>query len=92
MAKDPPWCPPIVRMSGGGEIAYLIAWEYVEGDGKWSAWVTWPRERGGRPARHVVLVPADYVEAVDEPGAYRQVPRRHRDRHGVIRPWRPGAS
>jgi hypothetical protein len=91
--KDKPSSPPIVLM-GGREVhaAFLIAWELGEGDGRWSAWVMWIRERAGRPYRHQVLVPADMVRPAEAPAAYHDVPRRVRGRDGVIRPWSTSAA
>ena len=89
MGADEPEGPPVVLLSDG-EAAYLLAWEQVRGE--WYAWVTWIRERGGRPYRHTVSVRGASVQAAEPAGAYRQVPRRVRGADGVVRPWAPGPS
>jgi hypothetical protein len=84
--KDEPWSPPIVQV-GEETVAYLLCWERHEGDGSWHAWVTWIRIQAGRPSRHVVSVRAASVRPLEQPGAYRQVPRWVRGNDGVIRLW-----
>ena len=72
--------------------AYLLCWELIEVTGEWWCWLTWIRERRGSPYRHVACVPAGSVQPIEQPEAYRAVPRRVRGRNGVIQPWRPGAA
>ena len=43
----PPWAPPLVELSIG-VVGHLLAWEKVEADGAWWAWVSWVQESGGR--------------------------------------------
>ena len=85
-ASDEPWSPPIVQV-GEETVAYLLCWERHEGDGSWHAWVTWIRTQAGQPHRHVVSVRAASVRPLEQPGAYRQVPRWVRGNDGVIRLW-----
>jgi hypothetical protein len=37
---QPPWCPPLVELTGGA-IGHLLCWEQHERDGSWWAWVSW---------------------------------------------------
>ena len=68
-------------------IAHLLAWEFLEVDGSWHAWVSWVNEHGGRPGQNVVQVRAATLQPLDEPSTYEKVPRRVRGRDGIIRPW-----
>jgi hypothetical protein len=84
--SDPPWAPPIVRLNDS-VIGHLLAWEYMEVDGSWWAWVSWIQQNGGRPLHKLVSVRAAALQPVDDPASYQAVPRRVRGRDGVIRPW-----
>lgn len=68
-------------------IAHLLAWEFLEVDGSWHAWVSWVQEQGGRPVHKVVSVGASAISPLDDPESYQTVPRRVRGRDGIIRPW-----
>jgi hypothetical protein len=84
--KDAPWAPPIVAM-GDTTVAHLLAWELVEVDGNWWAWVSWVQTSGGRPVHKVVSVRASGLRPLEDPERYEHVPRRVLGRDGVIRPW-----
>src|SRR5262249_61911080 len=71
----PPRAPPLVELSIG-VVAHLLAWEKVEADGRWWAWVSWVQESGGRHVHKVVQVPASGLRPLEAPEAYQQVPRR----------------
>ena len=43
-----PWAPPIVTMSDT-TVGHLLAWELIEVDGSWWAWVSWVHQHGARP-------------------------------------------
>jgi hypothetical protein len=86
--RNEPPSPPIVEF-GDDAVAYLLAWEQHEQDGSWWAWVTWIRERSGRPYRHVTTVRAARLRPVEVPSAYETVPRRVLGLDGQIRPWSP---
>jgi hypothetical protein len=86
--KDDPPSPPIVQV-GDDTVAYLLCWDQHELDGAWFAWVTWIMTTGNRPRRHVVSLPAARVRPLEEPEAYRDVPRRVFVRRGKTRPWTP---
>jgi hypothetical protein len=45
--RDAPWCPPIVKMSGG-TVGHPLAWEMHERDGSWRAWASWVQQANGR--------------------------------------------
>jgi len=68
-------------------IGHLLAWELLEVDGTWRAWVSWVQESGGRPIHKVVDVLASALRPVEPPEAYEKVPRRVRARDGFVRPW-----
>lgn len=88
--RNAPWAPPLVEMSGG-QVGHLLAWDQHERDGSWHAWVSWVH-RTGDPPRHqhkVVSVAAGSLAPLEEPGAYREVPRRVLGNDGKIRPWAP---
>ena len=88
-ARVPP-SPPVVEMTGGG-VGHLLCWELHERDASWHAWVSWVQTTG-HPARHrhrVVSVRADAVRQLENPEAYKNVPRRTLGRDGRIRPWTP---
>jgi hypothetical protein len=53
MPRDVPWAPPIVAMTDG-TVGNLLAWELLEVDGSWSAWVSWVHQYAGRPVHKVV--------------------------------------
>jgi hypothetical protein len=86
--RNEPLSPPLVQV-GDDAVAYLLAWEQHEQDGSWWAWVTWIRERSGRPHRHVTTVRAARLRPVEVPSAYEGVPRRVLGLDGQIRPWSP---
>lgn len=86
MPKDAPYGPPIVALSDT-TIGHLLAWELVEVDGTWYAWVSWVQQVGGRPVHKVVSVRASRLEPLEQPESYERVPRRVRGRDGIIRPW-----
>lgn len=85
--RNEPWSPPIVEVGEDATPAYLLCWEQHERDGQWQAWVTWIRVTRGRPGRHVVTVMATAVRPLEEPRAYKDVPRRVLGRDGRMRPW-----
>jgi len=88
MAEDDPPCPPLVMIGlRDPHPGYLLGWELVRGE--WWAWVTWIRERNGKPFRHVVSVRAASVRPAESGEAYADVPRRVRGQDGVVRPWTP---
>jgi hypothetical protein len=83
-----PWVPPLVEMSGG-QVGHLLEWRQHERDGSWHAWVSWVLTTGD-PPRHqhkVVSVQAQSLAPLEEPDAYRDVPRRVLGNDGKIRPW-----
>jgi hypothetical protein len=84
--KDGPWAPPIVAMSSGA-FGHLLAWELVEVDGSWRAWVSWVQQSGGRPVHKVVSVLASGLQPLESPESYELVPTRVRGRDGLVRPW-----
>lgn len=43
MARKQPRAPPLVQMSTGA-VGHLLAWEKVEVDGAWWAWVSWVQD------------------------------------------------
>jgi hypothetical protein len=71
----------------GGTVAHLLAWELMEVDGTWRAWVSWVKHSGGQPVHLVVSVTASGLQPLEESECYERVPRRVRGRDGVIRPW-----
>jgi len=87
-----PWSPPIVEMNGG-VIGHLLCWERHARDGTWYAWVSWVQSTGDpvRHRHHVVSVRADGIRRLENPEAYKGVPRRTLGRDGRIRPWTPSA-
>jgi hypothetical protein len=89
--RDEPPSPPIVAV-GEEFTAYLLAWDLHEPTGECWAWVTWVRERNGEPYRHIVSVPAASLRPLEEPEAYRDVPRRILTAPGQVRPSEPGAA
>ena len=86
MARGKPaWAPPLVELSIG-VVGHLLAWEKVEADGTWWAWVSIRvQQSGGRHVHKVVQVPAAGLRPLEAPEAYRQVPRRVRGLDGQIR-------
>jgi hypothetical protein len=84
--SDVPYAPPIVALSDT-TIGHLLAWELMEIDGTWRAWVSWIQQSGGRPLHKVVSVRASGLRPLEEPESYERVPRWVRGRDGVIRPW-----
>ncbi len=86
--RNAPWAPPLVEMSGG-QVGHLLAWDQHERDGGWHAWVSWVLTTGDPPrSRHkVVSVQAGSLAPLEEPDAYRNVPRRVLGNDGKIRPW-----
>ena len=59
-------------------IGHLLCWERHERDGTWYAWVSWVQSTGD-PVRHrhqVVSVRAAGVRRLENPEAYKNVPRR----------------
>jgi hypothetical protein len=84
--RDTPYSPPIVSM-GNGMVGHLLAWELMEVDGAWYAWVSWIQQAGGRTAHKVVAVRAAGLQPLEEPECYTKVPRQVRGRDGIIRPW-----
>jgi len=84
--KDAPYAPPIVALSDT-TIGHLLAWEMIEADGIWYAWVSWVQQAGGRPVHKVVTVRASGLRPLEQPESYEQVPRRVRGRDGIVRPW-----
>ena len=87
----PPWAPPLVELLPG-VVGHLLAWEKVEADGTWWAWVSWVQETGGRYVHKVVQVRADGLRPLEPPEAYQQVPRRVRGLDGQIRDAGGGAG
>jgi hypothetical protein len=79
-------------MTGGG-IGHLLCWEKHERDGTWHAWVSWVQSTGDpvRHRHHVVSVRAEAVRRLENPEAYKSVPRRMLGSDGRIRPWTPSA-
>ena len=86
MAPNKPWAPPIVSFSSG-TVGHLLAWELIEVDGSWHAWISWVQDLGSRPVHKVVAVRASQLQPLEEPESYARVPRRIRCRDGTIRPW-----
>jgi hypothetical protein len=84
--KDAPWAPPIVALPDG-TVAHLLAWEVLELDGSWHAWISWVQQMGDRPIHKVVSVRASGLQPLEEPESYTKVPRRLRGSDGLIRPW-----
>jgi hypothetical protein len=84
--KDAPWAPPIVAMPSGA-VGHLLAWELIEVDGTWRAWVSWVQHPGARPVHKIVNVLASALRPLEPPESYELVPRRVRERDGLIRPW-----
>ena len=84
--KEAPYAPPIVQL-GDGLVGHLLAWELLETDGSWHAWVSWVHQAGGHPVHKVVSVRASRLSPIEEPESYSRVPRRVRGRDGLIRPW-----
>jgi hypothetical protein len=84
--KDAPWAPPIVALNDTA-VGHLLAWELMEIDGSWWAWVSWVQQSGGRPVHKVVTVRAAGLQPLEPPESYAGVPRRVRGRDGLIRPW-----
>lgn len=80
----PPWAPPLVQMSSG-PVGHLLAWERIEADGSWWAWVSWVHQSAGRLQHKVVQVRADGLRPLEPPEAYEAVPRRVRTLDGQIR-------
>jgi hypothetical protein len=62
----------------GGQVGHLLEWRQHERNGSWHAWVSWVQTTGDPPRhRHkVVEVWAAGLAPLEEPGAYRDVPRR----------------
>jgi len=91
--RNAPWAPPLVEMSGG-QVGHLLAWDQHERDGGWHAWVSWVLTTGDPPrSRHkVVSVQAGSLAPLEEPDAYRNVPRRVLGNDGRIRLWVPPGS
>jgi len=88
--RDAPWAPPLVELSIG-EVGHLLEWRQHELDGQWHAWVSWVQTTGDPPRhRHkVVEVRAASLAPLEDPDAYRDVPRRVLGNDGKIRPWAP---
>ena len=84
--KDAPRAPPIVDL-GDGIVAHLLAWELMERDGSWNAWVSWVQLAGDRPVHKIVTVGATRLRPLEEPERYSRVPRRVRGNDGLIRQW-----
>jgi hypothetical protein len=42
-------CVRVVKENPDGTIAHLLAWEVLELDGSWQAWVSWVQQVGDRP-------------------------------------------
>jgi hypothetical protein len=84
--NDAPCAPPIVALNDT-TIGHLLAWELVEVDGSWHAWVSWVQKAGGRPLHKVVQVRAATLQPLEGPQSYEKVPRRVRGSDGVVRPW-----
>ncbi len=80
---QPPWAPPLVELSIGA-VGHLLAWERIEADGSWWAWVSWVQESGGRHVHKVVQVPATSLRPLEAPEAYQAVPRRLRTLDGQV--------
>jgi hypothetical protein len=83
VSRGAPWSPPLVQMPGG-MVGHLLAWERHERDGSWWAWVSWVQVSGGRPRHKVVQVQADSLRPLEEPEAYKAVPRRVRGFDGQV--------
>jgi hypothetical protein len=88
VSKDAPYAPPIVQLDDTGAVAHLLAWELVEADGQWWAWVSWVNDASARPKHLVVQVRADQLQPLEQPAAYARVERRVRGLDGVIRQYR----
>ena len=84
--RQAPYAPPLVALSSG-QPAHLLAWELLETTGDWQAWVSWVQTAGGHHAHQIAPVRASSLQPLEEPDAYRQVPRRVHGRDGLIRPW-----
>jgi hypothetical protein len=76
--------PPLVELSIG-VVGHLLAWEKIQADGTWRAWVSWVQGSGGRQVHKVVQVPAGGLRPLEAPEAYQQVPRRVHGLDGHIR-------
>jgi hypothetical protein len=87
MSKDAPYSPPIVQLNDEGAVAHLLAWELIEADGNWWAWVSWVNEASAQPKHMVVQVRADQLKPLEQADAYTRVERRVRGMDGVIRPY-----
>ena len=85
-SRSAAWAPPIVRMNNA-TIGHLLAWELMEVDGTWRAWVSWVQESGGRPVHKVVDVAASGLQPLEASEAYEKVPRHVRGRDGSVLPW-----
>jgi hypothetical protein len=68
-------------------VGHLLAWELMEIDGTWWAWISRVQQAGDRPIHKVVTVRAAGVQPLEPPESYASVPRRVRGRDGLIRPW-----
>ncbi len=86
MPRDAPYAPPIVAF-GDAIIGHLLAWELIEVDGSWWAWVSWVQQSGGQPIHKIVTIRATGLQPLEGPESYSRVPRRVRGRDGVVRPW-----
>ena len=55
--------------------------------------MSWVQSTGDpvRHRHHVVSVRADSIRRLENPEAYKGVPRRTLGRDGLIRPWTPSA-
>ena len=69
----------------GGTVGHPLAWEKIEGDGSWWAWVSWVQQTGGRTVHKVVQVQAASLRPLKAPDAYRDVPARVRGLDGQLR-------
>ncbi len=56
-------------------VGRLLAWERVEADGAWWAWVSWVQESATRVHHKAVQVRADSLRQLEPPEAYQGVPR-----------------
>jgi hypothetical protein len=83
---EPPYCPPVVALSGG-PVGHLLCWDRHERDGSWWAWVSWVQDTSARPVHKLVCVPARSLTQLETPDAYRGVPRRVLGTDGRVRPW-----
>lgn len=83
MTAQPPWCPPLVQTSSG-IVGHLLAWQRQESDQSWWAWISWVQQSRERIVHNVVLVQAGSLGQIEEPEAYRDVPRRVHRIDGTI--------